>query len=205
MKTVKMLLFINLSILLVAGCGMRDVKTQSQRKTFTLNINLPDEVSVPKNELILKINDFSIAWQFDTTQMVIRDSDSKYSKDYYNGFVANPATLFTQQIQNWLSGSGIFKAIVPARSVLDADYILEADIKNLYADFRDLNKPQAIVEIEFLLIKPNREKYNLIFKQTYSEAIDVQGKTVEELVNAYEVALETIMQKFGKDMVSNLQ
>jgi ABC-type uncharacterized transport system auxiliary subunit len=205
MKIVKILLLINLSILFVAGCGTQDVKMQSQRKTFSMNINPPANVSAPRNELILKINDFSIASQFDTTRMVIRDSDSRYTKDYYNGFIANPAILFAQQSQSWLSAAGICRAIVPANSVLDADYILEADIKSLYADFRELNKPQAMVEIEFFLIKPDREKYNLIFKQTYSESADMQNNTAEELVNAYEIALEKIMQRLEKDLASNLQ
>ncbi len=205
MKIVKILLFINLSILFVAGCGTQDVKMQSQRKTFSMDINPPANVSAPRNELILKINDFSIASQFDTTRMVIRDSDSRYTKDYYNGFIANPAILFAQQSQSWLSAAGICRAIVPASSILDADYILEADIKSLYADFRDLNKPQAMVEIEFFLIKPDREKYNLIFKQTYSESANMQNNTVEELVNAYEIALEKIMLRLEKDLASNLQ
>ena len=178
--------------LLISSCISRaPYPVQNQ---YGLTITPPKKTRSFLTNDILKIDEVNIASQFSDVYFIYRTSKVDYINDYYNVFISSPADQINQLIAKYLSDGNLFKFVAYNTNNTKPNFILHANVHELYADYRNANHPKAVMTIQFTLFKPNH-KTHLIFNKTYSESISLQDKDSTSLVSAWNIGLQRILTK----------
>ena len=78
--------------------------------------------------------------------------------------------------------------------------MLEGTIDALYGEFRDVNAPKAVLEMEFFLSKETPSKAEIVTRKRYVKAMAVNGRTPEALVKGWNDALNEILAALIVDL-----
>ncbi len=108
--------------------------------------------------------------------------------------------LITEEVRNWLSESGLFKYVVDSTNGVEADYILEGNINQLYGDFRAPNTPKAALGIQFVLIEEVSANPKIVFQNNYRREMALSSNSPEDLVKGWNEALQQILTALEKDL-----
>ena len=179
--------------------------TPLQKQKFVLNVTRAgDKIPEIKNS-ILKFRRFTISSKFAGSGLVYRTDDLNYDSDFYNVFFAPPELIITEQSQQWLSKSGMFTSVVDMGSLVDANFILEANISNLYGDYRNDNVPKAVIEIQIFLIERSMNIKSIAFSKIYKMATPIESASPKALIGGLNKSLEQILQTLEKDLQRTLE
>jgi cholesterol transport system auxiliary component len=148
----------------------------------------------------LRVRSVRIAQPFDTTTFVYKVGASRFTTDYYNGFIAEPDRLLTGQLLRWLTASGEFSAVVPESSTADYRMTLETQISALYGDYTIRASPQAVLELQMWVIEDAPSSSRVVFQKTYREAEPLSANTPEQLVGGWGTAYRRILTRFLTDL-----
>ncbi|MHC5083404.1 MAG: hypothetical protein ACYTET_05640 [Planctomycetota bacterium] len=193
--TIKLIIGLMLCVMLAAGCLQRDALVKEQ---YLIQAETPKAQGELVDEAIVTVIPFSISPMFQSNGFVYRVGPSKYTTDFYNEYVIAPSQMMSGQTHNWLIASG-FK-VVPATSHAEPEYLVEGNIRQLYADLRDKADPQAVLEIFFTVIKPERKENELVFAKTYAETVKMKEVTPGYYVEAMEECLSEVLGDLTKDL-----
>ena len=109
-----------------------------------------------------------IAKPFDATGFVYKVAESRFTTDYYNGFIAEPDRLLTGELVNWLAASGEFGSVVEESSAADYRLTLESNVTELYGDYTNKTAPQAVMELKVFVIDDVPSPSRVIFPESLS-------------------------------------
>jgi ABC-type uncharacterized transport system auxiliary subunit len=191
-----------LSFILMVGCGP-DRESSTIRRYSLETIN-PKQASVTFDKTI-NIRTFDIAEQFSTNSLVYRLSPIEYEIDYYKEFITTPNSLITQQFQYYLDNTNLFATVTGPASLIASDFYLEGQIRKLYGDVTDKEKPAAVIEIKIHVLKNISGKEKVLFTKTYSASKALTQKTTDELITTYNKCLEMILSEVSSDLQTKLQ
>lgn len=149
---------------------------------------------------MLRVRTMRIAKPFDTTSFAYKVGRSRYTTDYYNGFIAQPDQLLTDALVSWLTISGRFGAVVEEGSMADYRLTLESNATAFYGDYTDKNSPQAVMELKLFVIDDSKSASTVIFQRSYRELQPLAGNRPEELIAGWEQAYRRILTRFLSDM-----
>jgi len=175
-------------------------KNYPQRNYYILNVSNKDQNLSPVSGTVLEIRRFQISPAFAGTGFVYRKGDFNYESDFYNQFFRLPSLLITEEVRNWLSESGLFKYVVDSTNGVEADYILEGNINQLYGDFRAPNTPKAALGIQFVLIEEVSANPKIVFQNNYRREMALSSNSPEDLVKGWNEALQQILTALEKDL-----
>jgi cholesterol transport system auxiliary component len=133
----------------IAGCGLTRPATVKQ--TYLLQTPPPLQNPGTPRATTLRIGAINVATPFRGKSLVYREGELKYESDFYNEFFVAPAAMFTESAGTWLATAGLFKAVLPAGTNADGDYVLEGFVGELYGDYRAGNRA-AVLSAKFFLI-----------------------------------------------------
>ncbi|MHC4212378.1 MAG: ABC-type transport auxiliary lipoprotein family protein [Planctomycetota bacterium] len=184
----------------VCGCGQKDYDKhyyvlETERRGPLLK-ELPQDV--------LDLRRFTIASAYKSRELVYRTADHEYKTDFYHELLTSPAVMITDKTRQWLSRSGLFKAVVDSASNAEANYILEASITKLYGDFRPDVQAGAVMEIRFFLLDEKNPDQAIILTKKYKKSVPLRTKEPESLVRALDKCLEEILMSLEKDLQQKL-
>ncbi len=185
--------------LTIIGCSVLN-KNYPQRNYYILNVSNKDQNLSPVSGTVLEIRRFQISPAFAGTGFVYRKGDFNYESDFYNQFFRLPSLLITEEVRNWLSESGLFKYVVDSTNGVEADYILEGNINQLYGDFRAPNTPKAALGIQFVLIEEVSANPKIVFQNNYRREMALSSNSPEDLVKGWNEALQQILTALEKDL-----
>ena len=57
--------------------------------------------------------------------------------------------MIRTQVGLWLTDAGLFHLVLGNYSKIMPDVLLEGSVASLYGDYRDINRPKAVLEIQF--------------------------------------------------------
>ena len=134
---------------------------------------------------------------FTGQDFVYRTGDNTFESDYYNGFFVPPGDMFTEATRNVLY-SGTFVPASQFERTNKPQYILEGWIDAIYGDFRNPERPIAVLEMRFTLFKSDRPEMRMM--KRYSQEIPLQSKNPEALVDAWNVAWNKISTQLRADL-----
>ncbi len=197
----KIILFISLMALstVLSGCGPRAAFNQ---RTFILEASRNSPRHNTSKDIILEVQNFSIDRAFGSKSLVYRKASSEYETDFYNQFLIGPENMVTEKTRAWLSESGLFEWVLEPGSCVDTTHKLEGNIISLYGDFSNESSPKAKMGIRFFVIKLSDK--SIVFGKTYSAAADVESRTAEGVIAAFDKCLETILSDLEKDLDEQL-
>lgn len=82
---------------------------------------------------------------------------------------------------------------------MESTYLLEGNIIDLYADFRNKSAPVAVVAIRFFLLTGPEGSETVILSQTYKAESPVAAKTAEAVLEAMSKSLSDILTHLEAD------
>jgi len=151
---------------------------------------------------LLLVRRFKLSPVYEGNEFVYRTDEFSYTTDFYNKFLKSPNAIITLETTQWLSDSGLFQYVLNAGSVQEPHYILEGNIKSLYADYRNGNSPKAILEIQFFLLDVESTD-KIIFSNNYRKEIALQNRNPQDLMGGWNEALTQILIDFERDLKVN--
>ncbi len=176
--------------LILGGCSLS--RPTPVKQSFLLNAERSGAAAPTTFPLPVRVNRFVVAQPFDGRPLVYRAADLRFEIDFYNEFLALPATMVTERTMRWLADARLFSAVVPMTSNIDARHVLEGAVWTMHGDYRNPQAPTATIGIRFLLARDDTGGSTLL-DQSFTRTVKVTDRTPERLVAAIDEALSGIL------------
>ncbi len=158
----------------LTGCLSRPA-LKRQTFAFTIPEMAPTNVATAR---VLGIRNLEIAAPFEGLPLVYRTGDYSYVRDPYAAFLDTPAESLLVTIREWLRGNASFSAVIEPGSSLKPNTLAEIRVTRLYGDFRQPQRPAAVLTIHFLFFDaPNAIPGRVLLEREYARSIALKSAT----------------------------
>lgn len=134
----------------------------------------------------------TIAPQFSDVALIYRTSETQYLLDPYRQFLTAPSLQISNYLQNRLKNK-VKATLLGADHPLAANYTLQININDLYADYRHKTAPVAIVSMEFTLYHAKNSVMRQVGYLTLRESTPVAPNNPNALLQGYQQDLENML------------
>jgi uncharacterized lipoprotein YmbA len=132
--------------------------------------------------------------------LVYRVDEVQYTSDPYHAFIAEPGAMLGNRMAAWLAREGPFKTVTQPGSVTPAQYVLEATVTELYGDFRERQRPAAVMTVQFVLIDETGTSPKVVHERTIASRVDLPQASPDGLVRGYGKALAEILSQLVPEL-----
>lgn len=171
---------------------------------FAIDPGQPEAASIAKattsrpDPQVLRVRTLRLSPPYDGVAFVYRTGPSQFDTDYYNNFVAPPASLLTGALVQWLARAGPM-TVCDTASDLRANLTLEGNITSLYID-STTTPPRAVVAGRFFLTRDRNGDAQLLFEKAYDAAVPVPARSPAGFVDAWSKAYRQILAELSADL-----
>jgi cholesterol transport system auxiliary component len=199
-KTLMVIFIGNMALnFLLTGCVNVD-RLYPEKQFFVLNASRNEKPSASKSDAVLKIQKFHVASRFEGKGFVYRLGDLKYESDFYNEFLISPGVMITEEVNKWLKQSGLFQQVICSSSLIEPTFYLEGVVSVLYGDYRSNHSPEAILEVQFLLVRNVSARPVVVFAKTYRQEAALKEKSPAALAEGWSRSLEYILSQLEANL-----
>ncbi len=188
-----------LLFVLSAGCVSLE-RSYPEKRYFVVELGDTAQRSNPAGDQTLLVSGLRVSPRYADKSFVYRTSESGYESDFYNQFLTSPDTMLSEEVRKGLGASPAFKYVIGPSSQLQPNYVLEGSVNALYGDFRNLNKPAAVLEIEFFLHNEDSANPGIVLQKRYIKTVPLSGRSPEALIKGWSQALESILADLNTDL-----
>jgi cholesterol transport system auxiliary component len=185
--------------LLLTGC-VNLHRSYPEKQFFVLNAVRNEKPYASISDAVLKIRRFHVASQFEGKGFVYRRSDLTYESDFYNEFLISPGVMIAEEVNKWLTESGIFQRVISSSSLIEPTFYLEGVVSALYGDYRSNHSPEAVLEVQFFLVRNISARPVAVFAKTYRQKTVLKEKSPASLAEGWSRSLEHILSQFEVDV-----
>ncbi len=195
-----------LSIIILCGFLVGCVSSKYvERKQYLLAApkNLVKKSIVGLSSCSVFVEQPSASSPFDRLDFLYRIGADSYLVDYYNGFLVLPAEQLDLLIKSYLqfyTGCDL-----EATQSLNTRNVLQVKLVELYADYREREKPQAVMAIQFRLTNTVDDKDMLLLDQVFRVTQPLKAKNSESLLNAWNEGLQKVMMQVTRILKQKLK
>jgi uncharacterized lipoprotein YmbA len=183
------------------GClGGLSVPTKQR---YVLDVS-PARVSDPGVHGVVQVNRVRVAPLFERKGLVYRTGDDRYESEFYHEFYSQPGELIRQSLGEWLVRSGVFSDVVSPTMRADPDWWLEGRVTKLYADVRRADAPEAVLEIEWILLDARSMDFRTVFARSYSAVVALSDREPATVVDGLRRALVHSFERLNEDLAQAL-
>ena len=180
------LMLMALALMLLPACFSLE-RNIGEKKLYSLEAATVLEVTSKPDPLpTLLIKEFAIAPMYTSNSFVYRKGEFQFENDYYNEFIISPQRMITAAVKQALFDTRRFSA--PLAMGKPADHRLQGSIVHLYGDFRQADRPIAVMEISITL--------DTMEKKTFSKKMEISTPTPGALIAGWNTLLEEIIKEF---------
>jgi uncharacterized lipoprotein YmbA len=174
---------------LIAGCG--SVADPPQRRTFLVQLDPAAGGARPQHQpaAAVYVAPVVVDAPYSGRGLVIRQSQLGFAADPYAEFAANPVSMWTDAVRNWLDARHVFESVLAYDSRADARLTLETNLLEADVDRRPGQPAASRVTVRFLLVR-SEQPYTVLLDRTFSRAEAVSGTGAEGEVAALSLAFE---------------
>jgi len=187
-----------LLLVFLSGCVSLE-KSYPDRRYFALEL-APGKTPNSTSDRILSVASLRISPRYADRSFVYRTSTAAYEADFYNQFLTAPDSMIAEELRKGLAASELFKYVVGPANPLQPNYVLEGSINALYGDFRDPNRPVAVLEIEVFLYNQDPAAAGVSLQKRYEKSVPLSEKSPEALVKGWDQALADIVAVLVADL-----
>ena len=187
-----------LLLVFLSGCVSLE-KSYPDRRYFALEL-APGKTPNSTSDRILSVASLRISPRYADRSFVYRTSTAAYEADFYNQFLTAPDSMIAEELRKGLAASELFKYVVGPANPLQPHYVLEGSINALYGDFRDPNRPVAVLEIEVFLYNQDPAAAGVSLQKRYEKSVPLSEKSPEALVKGWDQALADIVAALVADL-----
>jgi ABC-type uncharacterized transport system auxiliary subunit len=184
---------------LISGCVSLE-RSYPEKRYFVVELGENSRPANLSGNQILMVSGLRISARYADRSFVYRTSESGYESDFYNQFLTSPEIIFSEELRRGLSASPALKYVVGPSSQLKPSFVLEGSINALYGDFRDLEKPAAVLEIEFFLHNEDSNNPGIVLQRRYVKTVPISARSPEALVKGWSQALGAILTDLNADL-----
>jgi cholesterol transport system auxiliary component len=175
-------------------------RSYPDRRYFVLEVPAQASPSNPTASETLQVSNIRVSPRYADRGFVYRTSESGYESDFYNQFLVAPASLITEEVRKGLIDAQIFKHVIASTNQSEPSYVLDGAVNALYGDFRNVDSPRAVLEMEFFLTSESPTKPGILMQRRYARSIPLTGRSPEALVKGWNQALEEILTALVTDL-----
>jgi cholesterol transport system auxiliary component len=190
--------FLALLALCVACVGIE--RRYPDKRYFVLEVPAQASPSNPTANETLQVSNMRVSPRYADRSFVYRTSEAGYESDFYNQFLVAPASLITEEVRKGLIDTQTFKHVIGSTNQSQPSYVLDGAVNALYGDFRNVDSPRAVLEMEFFLTSESPAKPGILMQKRYSKSIPLTVRTPEALVKGWNQALEEILTSLTADL-----
>ncbi|HOL31586.1 MAG TPA: hypothetical protein PK052_06340 [Anaerohalosphaeraceae bacterium] len=187
--------------IVLTGCPIQK-RLPIPQQTFLLEVQRPQEEKPAALPVCLRISSCTPASPYAGTPFIYRTGPTVYEKDAYNAFLVSPDEQITEILNQWYLSSGLFSCPPKADTLR-----MEPHLNILHTDFRDKNKPAAVVQMNFRLTRTDKTCSCpiVLLNKTYSAEIPLlQTPAASDIVSGLSTALTSILQELERDVVQSI-
>jgi cholesterol transport system auxiliary component len=193
--------------LMAAGCAALVIAACSigspVPRTTTYVIELPSPgAGTTRHPYALRMGNVRVAASFSASALVYRMDDVQFTPDFYHAFIAEPGPMLGGLMAEWLDRTGPFKTVSQPGSAVNAPYILEAVVTELYGDFRPRRAPAAVMTVQFSLIDLTGATPTVVLERFIGRRVELAAETPDALVRGYGQALGEILTELSTQIAA---
>lgn len=132
--------------LLCASCVLRQPAVVADN--YVLDLPLP--ARGPASARTVAVLPFGHSSVAGGRLFLYRADGLRYETDYYNRFLEPPGQMLTGALRRWLREARAGEVLAPG-APLAADFMVQPRLSELYADYRDVGNPRAVVAMRFVV------------------------------------------------------
>ena len=190
-----------MSEIIITGCGPKSY----EKRHFILDTQRASSAVAGNNTNIVEVRRFTVASAFNSKSLIYRVGEFEYESDFYNEFLVSPTAMITEEVHNWLAGSGVARRVLDPGSNVDPTHVIKGNVIALYGDFRDKSAPKAIMEMRIFLLETKTEtESGIVFGNTYTASVSLESRNPEDLVSAFDRCLVEILTNLEQDLTERL-
>jgi cholesterol transport system auxiliary component len=183
---------------LASACFGSLGRTPPAKQRFVLQASEPSAPLTDGAALgVVRVSRVRVSPVFENKGFVYRTGASTFETDFYNEFFSPPGVLLREALLQWLNATQLFVA-VGRQSGADVDWVLEAEVSELFIDQRAPIAPEACLEIAFRLIDARTRA--LAFEKRYSVRERASSSSSAALVDAWNRALGRTLEELAADL-----
>ena len=181
------------------GCVSLE-RSYPEKRYFVLEVSESVVPANPAGERILSVANLRISPRYADRSFVYRISEAGYETDFYNQFLTATDVMIGEEVRRGIGASGVFKYVVGPSNQLQPNYVLDGSINALYGDFRNLNAPTAVLEIEFFLHNEDAANPGVVLQKRYMKSVAINTRSPDALVKGWNAALNEILAALLADI-----
>jgi cholesterol transport system auxiliary component len=198
MRTLRHLAVASVAVAL-AGCAIGNPLPSVSTYVVELPIDANERSQSPRVET-LRVGKVRVAAAYGGETLVYRLDDVRYTADPYHAFIADSGSMFASRIAEWLGHTGLFKSVTQPETIRPARYTLEANVVELYGDFRPGRVPAAVMTVQFALLDQSTPRLTVVHECTLASRIELAQASPDELVRGYGKALADILSRLVAEL-----
>jgi ABC-type uncharacterized transport system auxiliary subunit len=184
----------------LAACGLS--RPSVERVDYLLAASRSAPPAQASKPVALKVRPLRADPLYERREFLYRLDGQRVVSDFYNGFADRPDALITSAVIDWLKSAKLFTAVVEPGVPADAPYLLDGSIAALYGDLRDPQKPAAVMEIQFYLVRAGNPNTEVVFDRTLRQRVEVKAGTPQALAQGYNEALTLILAELERELAA---
>ncbi len=208
MNRYKKLLFV-LIALLIHSCTSSLKQPSNKIEQYTLEYEppqLPDLKDAEKLPVVLKVERFSVAPEYNTSRMIYRTSSYKRDAYNYHQWRAGPGDLVSYFLSRDMKQSGKFAGVLSPDSRSLYSYMLEGSVDEIFeSDAQGAWKAVLIVSITLMVEDEPDITKKIAFQKTYNSQMESRRKNPKSLAEAMSQAMAKISGEIIRDIYDSLE
>jgi len=188
-------------------CACLNLKQSSQRIEFyTLEYDPPVIAGIGTFPYAIRIDRFSVAPVYDTTQIIYRDQSFMRNAYTYHKWRVNPGNLVTYFLARDIRHSNLFEAVLPDVGRFDPSFILAGSVDQ-FVEWDTGVKSSAVLSLDVTLMaasEPDIHK-KIIFQKSYSTTQECEERQPRALAEAISLAMAHVSGEIIEDIYSHLK
>lgn len=173
---------------------------------YTLEYPPPQMESLNPLPYVIRMNRFTVAPPYNTSQIIYRDRSFKRNAYVYYRWQTNPGATVTTLLLRDIKNSGLFKAVLDPSSRFSSSYMIEGTVDEFF-EWDTQNAWKAILTVSIILTGKNKNdiKNTILFQKTYRKAEICRQKKPKAVAEAMSLALSKISEEMIMDVYDSLK
>lgn len=178
--------------LALASCVGGKQTPSMETYSFTPKTTQQTVVS-PKKTVVIRIIPANITPQFANNAFIYRVSKMQYLIDPYRQFLTAPNIEISTYLENNLAPL-LNATLISNDNLAPANFILQENITELYADYQNKSAPDAVLSIQFILYHCDKGVTKQLSTLTLSEKTSIKPNDPTSLLEGYQSNLDKMMR-----------
>lgn len=186
--------------IILGGCSFS--RPAPVKQTYLVNPKLPAALAAPAQKGSLRIGSLRIASTFRDRNFVSRESDLRFETDYYHEFLVPPSAMLSESLARALTQANVFTHTAAPDLPVEADYVLDGFVAELYADNRVRGPCVATFAVAFYLSRADIGSGVPFWSKDYRSETRCSDDSADAYVAALSTGLSDVFEKLAKDLAA---